>query len=739
MKNFLTVLTLLLATITISCSNDEPVGGGLKFNDPVIADISGVTATVSCKIDLNDASLNGATVGFFYGAEQDDLADYTELVCPKPNGSIVEVRLSDLSPLTNYNIYCFARWGREGVLYSKTVSFRTLSVEAGDNPAIDVTSKKTMVVAADGGEQFITYEIVNPIVSGIIKATCETAWVKSFTYDAQAGEIAFSVDVNAGDERTAIINLTYPQAQSVNVTVNQEAAKGGEPEEPGESKTVSLNENSGWPTTYNTSTVQLGDYKYNLVSVADYGNGIQFKSAVGSIANNSDMGAITKIEIVYLPKTVDKNIKLYMGTSENPTGTMITSVSSGDTEIFDCSKNSAHYFKLLNDQGAAYLKDIKIHIGEGGTTPPDPADPQPTFGTPSHSNVTKTTATLTCQLNYTGTKTISDAGFSYISATAGEKKITTTTIVGTKTANLTGLAAGTLYSYNLYVVIDGKTYKSNSGSFMTEPDGENPPPTGGDTFRAGWAELPTEPAKANDYYYAHHMCPDVYVTSGGSKKRNYSICFSANYVGPMWTVMPQHPSYNGSSKRTDKWAYDPAIPENIQPNLKKSYGGGYNRGHMVGSGERLTSAQTNYQTFYYTNMSPQGVNFNTGGGAWNNLEDYVDNFICSDTLYIVTGCVYGSGAKKISAGGKSVTVPTDYYKLLLRTKKGNSGKSVMTAAAADLQCVAFWVSHSASMGTKPSRSNLKSVAEIEALTGFRFFDNVPNAPKTTFNASDWNL
>jgi hypothetical protein len=32
-----------------------------------------------------------------------------------------------------------------------------------------------------------------------------------------------------------------------------------------------------------------------------------------------------------------------------------------------------------------------------------------------------------------------------------------------------------------------------------------------------------------------------------------------------------------------------------------------------------------------------------------------------------------------------------------------------------------------------------SVADLEKITGVTYFPNVPNAPKTTFKASDWGL
>ena len=34
---------------------------------------------------------------------------------------------------------------------------------------------------------------------------------------------------------------------------------------------------------------------------------------------------------------------------------------------------------------------------------------------------------------------------------------------------------------------------------------------------------------------------------------------------------------------------------------------------------------------------------------------------------------------------------------------------------------------------------MMSIADLERLTGFSYFASVPNAPKDSFNASDWGL
>lgn len=278
-------------------------------------------------------------------------------------------------------------------------------------------------------------------------------------------------------------------------------------------------------------------------------------------------------------------------------------------------------------------------------------------------------------------------------------------------------------------------------------------------YRSGWAELPAIVDangdgihdNNNNLYYASHLC------DGGEKNaqengkaRNYTVCFSAEHHVPMWVAAPRHDCYEGSTKRTDAYKKDPSIPSNIQYD-NKSTGGGCNKGHMLGSAERTSSRSTNEQVFYYSNIAPQlSSGYNTGGGGWNTLEDWVDGQVCRDTLYQVIGCYfdrytdgygYTVSPKKISFGGRSdVSMPTMFYCVLLRTKSGSSSKSVINCSASELKCAAFVRSHTNDLkGQKVTRSEMMSVADLEKLTGFTFFVNVPNAPKDTYNPSDWGL
>ena len=288
---------------------------------------------------------------------------------------------------------------------------------------------------------------------------------------------------------------------------------------------------------------------------------------------------------------------------------------------------------------------------------------------------------------------------------------------------------------------------------------EIPTPIPGQSGKYGWYELPViNYSQSGSYlidnkdrslYYAHHICAGNEKGPGGKKARNYTVCFSAEHHCPVWVAAPRHTMYQSGASRTDAYAKDPSIPADIQYN-SKSTGGGCNKGHMLGSAERLSSSATNKQVFYYSNIAPQYQStFNTGGGGWNTLEDWVDGQVCSDTLYVVIGAYfdqytdkrgYSHSPKKISFGGRSdVSCPTMFYYILMRTKSGSSGKPLSQCSASEIKCAAFVRSHNTPMGVKVSSQEMMSVSDLEKITGFTYFPNVPQAPKSSYKASDWGL
>ena len=366
----------------------------------------------------------------------------------------------------------------------------------------------------------------------------------------------------------------------------------------------------------------------------------------------------------------------------------------------------------------------------------------PEFGALKDSGLTETTATISGSFTYEGEESITEAGFEY--KKNGESQYASRTVTatpGSKSVSLTGLTASTTYTYRMYVVVGQTRYQSSESTFTTSATAAV------GVYRTGWAELPIEVTNS-DYYYAHHICPDFYV--GGQKARNYTVCFSAENHCPLWVAAPRHNCYEGDANRTNAYAKDPNIPSNIQYNSKDT-GGGCNKGHMLGSAERTCTSAVNRQVFYYSNIAPQYTStFNTGGGGWNILEDWIDTKVCADTTYLVIGTYfkqytdrYGNTAspKKISFGGRSdVSCPTMFYIAVLRTKSGNTRKSVKDCSADELMCAVFVRCHHNNLkGVKVSSKDMISVEELERLTGFTYFANVPQAPKGKPNPSDWGL
>lgn len=283
------------------------------------------------------------------------------------------------------------------------------------------------------------------------------------------------------------------------------------------------------------------------------------------------------------------------------------------------------------------------------------------------------------------------------------------------------------------------------------PDGPDYGDTGSNgTYNSAWPELPVENRSDNNFYYAHHICPDFSIA--GHLARNFTVCFSAEDHCVQWVAAPLHSCYVGDSGRTEAYQPDPQIPASIQYQQKNAGNSNYNRGHMLGSGDRTVTKATNNQVFYYSNIAPQNVDtFNNGGRAWNKLEDFISTKVCADTTYVVIGTyfkefrdTYGTVASpsKITYAGRSdVSCPTMFYYAVLRTKSGNSGKSVLDCEASELMCAAFVLSHKVEANHSPQAADMMSIAELEAITGQTYFANVPAAAqlKGSFKASDWGL
>lgn len=283
--------------------------------------------------------------------------------------------------------------------------------------------------------------------------------------------------------------------------------------------------------------------------------------------------------------------------------------------------------------------------------------------------------------------------------------------------------------------------------------------TENDTYDRPWAEQPEYKdgtALVHKTYYTK--------TTSGRRIRNYSICYDTEKLVSHWVAYPLHNCYIGNSGRTDEWSFDdayytynsstgyydkkyvytnPVISQTLQQNIEAGgYQGNGDRGHMLPSASRTVDYNTNAQTFYATNMMPQYSQFNQG--VWATLENDVRTWRCADTLYVVTGTLYESGSYQFTARGRKITSPSHAYKLVLRTRSGNSKKNIADITSADeLMCIGFLFQNNSTGANTSIRNAAVSVAEIERRSGFKFFRNldpsIADKVKSQNNPGDWGL
>lgn len=242
---------------------------------------------------------------------------------------------------------------------------------------------------------------------------------------------------------------------------------------------------------------------------------------------------------------------------------------------------------------------------------------------------------------------------------------------------------------------------------------------GYDVAPMDWLELPAMAAGDGRELLVHDMQGGKYVSQSQSGVRNWSCYWDYKEHLSLWVAYPLNSKLRGTGGRSDAWGWDALLPQSIQPNLvKNSYGGGWTRGHQIPSADRLTYA-ANVSTFVPTNMTPQNYDFN--GGVWANLEQKVRNYsFLSDTLYVVTGCLFDqSTAVSGNYSGFYVKIPTHYFKALLYL--GNDSAAVSDGFMA----AGFLLPHNAGIADANCLDYICSVKELEEKTGIDFFPNLP--------------
>ena len=215
--------------------------------------------------------------------------------------------------------------------------------------------------------------------------------------------------------------------------------------------------------------------------------------------------------------------------------------------------------------------------------------------------------------------------------------------------------------------------------------------------------------------------------------------FSSNNKGWNRNRWRQGETFNGYGGTGDPFQPDPVLPEALRFNSGDYDDWRYQRGHILGSADRLNSKEANGQTFYMSNIMPQLKAFNEQG-IWWNLENWLrstyDQSSFRDTLYVVKGGTVSAGNYTMVGGNGQLVCPKYYYMAILAFAK----KYAKTNGG--YYAIAFWMEHNGNTDDVSSKYAI-SIDELERRTGIDFFCNLPDeiedAVERSFYKEDWKL
>lgn len=272
-------------------------------------------------------------------------------------------------------------------------------------------------------------------------------------------------------------------------------------------------------------------------------------------------------------------------------------------------------------------------------------------------------------------------------------------------------------------------------------------------YDRSWGEQPeyrSDDAYIYKTYYATFVSNQFFP---GGKLRNYSVCYDVDRHISHWVAYPIFKKVYETPvlRRVNDFNYDPNDQLPVIPTRDQQYIGtggngrgygawGYDRGHMLPQASRYNNYEPNRMTYYGTNMMPQNSTLNRN--IWASLEGKVRGWgglQTYDTLYVVTGAAFKS-TKTIDNANGPIAVPSHCWKVLL-CQRGNQNRQISQFKADELKAIGFVFTNDDAGAATSIESAVRSVKEIEELTGFKFFRNldpaVADAVKSQKNLADW--
>jgi len=209
-------------------------------------------------------------------------------------------------------------------------------------------------------------------------------------------------------------------------------------------------------------------------------------------------------------------------------------------------------------------------------------------------------------------------------------------------------------------------------------------------------------------------------------KSQYALSYNRERNIPNWASWQLNQSWLGDAKRQDDFRSDSTLPTSwyrVRPlDYAKS---GFDRGHVVSSEDRGKSDADNSATFLMTNVIPQAPDNNRV--VWSQFEAACRALAKQGKdLYIVAGSsgFGGNGSNgDMTLLNNKIIVPAKIWKVVLVVDRlGIAPKDVTPKVS---RTIALIVPNQQGVKSKPWKEYVTSVDEVEKLTGYDFFSNLP--------------
>jgi endonuclease G len=209
------------------------------------------------------------------------------------------------------------------------------------------------------------------------------------------------------------------------------------------------------------------------------------------------------------------------------------------------------------------------------------------------------------------------------------------------------------------------------------------------------------------------------------QRTQYTLSYNQSRGTPNWVSyeLDARQMLTGAD-RCNCFSADPLLPPSAQILTSDYTSGGYDRGHMARSADRIQANGDNARTFYMTNIVPQLADLNQG--VWASFENALADSARTSgkAVYIVTGPFYIPGKPLVTLKGDGkVAIPDSTWKVAMIVPRKADGTPY---ALADLgtwpvmdsvTVLAVMMPNVSGIRNDPWQKYLRTVDQVEALTG----------------------